>query len=618
MSGGSVLRAKIELIPKSPGVYMMKDKEGEIFYIGKARNLRARLRSYLAGSDDRHFVSRLDELLDDIDVILTDSEQAALNAENSLIKEHKPRYNIRLVDDKEYVSLRLDRRHPAPRLEVRRQVRDDGAAWFGPYHSARTIRHTLRLINRHFRLRTCSDATLRSRQRPCLQHQIDRCLAPCVFAPEECGYDHSVDGAVALLRGKSDELAAALEQRMLGHAALMEYEAAAVARDQLQAIRAQAARGAAGSHTDFSVRDIIGVYREGPAVEIHVMRQSGGRLIDARRHSFDEIYSDDEAVIEDFVSRYYTGGAPVPDQILLPLELSWAAPISDLLSTCRGGKVSLLSPKRGTKRRLVELASANARQAFVDKDRSSGGADEVAQGLYRLLKLQRVPRTIECCDISHIQGEDIVASVVRFWAGAPDKSGYRHYKIRTTTGQDDFRSMYEVVCRRSRRGLQDGDLPDLLVIDGGKGQLGAARAALDDHGVDSVSLIALAKARSKTSEDTVNKPERVFVSGQKQAIIPHPNSAEVYLLAQLRDEAHRFAIEFQRKLRKTRRLRSGLDDIPGVGPKRRRALLRAFGSLKGVRRASAQEIADVVGDALARAIEQHFAGETVLRQESEC
>ncbi len=617
---------KLATLPNEPGVYLMKDAAGEVFYIGKAKSLRDRVRQYFSGADTRAFVALLDGLLADLEVVLTHSEKEALLVEDQLVKRHQPRFNVKLTDDKRFICLRLDTQNAYPRLEVVRRFAKDGARYFGPYTSASAVRETLRLINRHFQLRTCSDQVLASRTRPCLQYQIKRCPAPCVFDLSHGEYKEGVENVITFLEGRAEALLETLDGRMRAHAQAENFEAAAQVRDQLHAVERSMERQRIVS-TDFKNRDVVGIYREGPAVELHVMRTREGRLIDAQRYSFDDLEIPTGEILSDFALRYYAGGDEVPDEILFPQEMEWSDALSELLSEAKKRKVTVARPSRGEKKRLVELALRNAQQAFSDKQRERGAARTAIERLKRALHLTKEPRSLECFDISHLGGEGIVASLVRFEDGAPNKELYRHYKIRSTQGQDDFQSMYEVMSRRARRGLEEGDLPDLFVIDGGKGQLNAARAALDDHGIADVDLVSLAKSKitdgeapepppvpevaehgtDYTSAEARRSPERVFVLGNKNAIVLKQNSAELFLLMRARDEAHRFALAHQRTRRKKALTRSTLEDVPGIGKKRRQELLRAFGSVARLRAASQDEIAKIIGAAAALRLVAYFS-----------
>lgn len=596
------IASKIEKLPTTPGVYLMKDASGQVFYIGKAKSLRDRVRSYFSGSDERAFVVLLDELLFDIDVVLTDTATEALILENDLVKRHRPRFNVKLTDDKSFLNLRLDTRAPYPRLDVVRRIKQDGARYFGPYTSAQAIRETLRTINRYFQLRTCSDAVMHSRSRPCLQYEIKRCPAPCVFDLSDGAYARNVEAVSTFLSGRERELVAMLTERMERHATALEFEAAALVRDQLRAIERSLERQRILS-PDVASRDVLGLYREGASIEIFVLRTRDGRLVEGRRYAFSDLEQPTADVLSDFVVRYLGAHqGDLPDELLAPPEMDWGAALEQFAKETLQHPIRVITPQRGDKRRLVELASRNAQQAFLAGQRQKSAASSAVERLQRALHLRKSPSSIECVDISHHQGSAIVASVVRFEQGLPFKDGYRRYRVRSLETQDDFRAIYEVVSRRARRGLEEGDLPALLVIDGGKGQLAAARAALDDHGIDDLEVIGLAKARTLSDDEEAHESprglERVFVLGRKTPIVLRQDSAELFLLTRARDEAHRFAIAFHRQqLRRSSRA-SRLDGIVGIGPVRRKALLRRFGSLAGIMRASDAELADVVGEKL--------------------
>jgi excinuclease ABC subunit C len=653
----------LERLPTSPGVYLMKDRRGKIIYVGKAANLRTRVRQYFqpAGGDTRAFVPLLEGIVADIETVVTSNEKEALLLENNLIKRHQPRFNVKLTDDKNYLVLRLDPRAEWPRLEVVRKMGEDGAYYYGPYHSATACREALRVVNRHFQLRICTDHTLHSRQRPCLQYQIKRCLAPCVRSVPQTDYAEQVRFVGLFLEGKNDELLRDLRARMKDAAAETAFERAAILRDQIRALESvlESQRVVLDTFVD---QDVIGFHREGHAVEIVVLFVRQGNLVGNRAFSFAKQEFPDDEILSSFVGLFYDLQATPPAEVLLPFAIADAAVKEDWLSEKLGKKVEVLAPQRGPRRALVELARKNAASSFVSRRDRSKDSTATLSRLQRRLGLAHPPRTIECFDISHVQGTDPVASMVVFEDCEPAKSRYRTYRIKHATGGDDFASMYEVLSRRFRRAReaqasQDEQtpwrLPDLLVVDGGKGQLGVALAAARDVGIDvrpgvGLPIIALAKERDSvvapasagepapqpTSGDAVaestepappaapakasgndgatstSHPDRVFLAHGKDAIPIGPSSAEMFVLAHLRDEAHRFAVSFHRKQRKRRTLRSALASIPGIGPIRQRAILRHFGSLKKVSEASLAELLDVAGltEAAARAVHEHFAG----------
>ncbi|NVJ12970.1 excinuclease ABC subunit UvrC [Myxococcus sp. AM010] len=607
------LLEKLDALPTGPGVYLMKDRRGQVIYVGKAINLRSRVRSYFNRTGDtRVFVSLLDQLLGDLETVLVSNEKEALLLENELIKKHRPRFNVLLKDDKQFISLRLDRTQAYPRLEVVRKYERDGARYFGPYSSAGAIRETLRVVNRFFRLRTCTDHVLANRKRPCLLHQIGRCPAPCVYPVPQEDYHHSVDEVVMFLEGKAGELVEGLRLRMKRAAQELKFEEAARIRDQLSAIERSLERQKVAT-TDFKDQDVFAFHREGDRILFYVLWVRQGRLNGGQAFPFGSQEFPDEELIASFVNLYYDQGSFVPEEVLLPLELEdGTGGLEALLTERKGERVRVLVPKRGEKLDLVKMAAKNAEQAFVERRRTKDETDTVLSRLQQRLGLRNFPRRMECFDISHFQGSAIVASQVAVTDGDADKSRYRKYKIKTLEKQDDFASMYEVISRRLKRGLEEQDLPDLLVIDGGKGQLASAHAAMKDVGVESVDVVGLAKSRDlevfDRDAESARSPERVFVVGRKDPIVLSQNSAELFMLTRMRDEAHRFAITYQKQVLRKSRVRSALEDIPGVGETRRKQLLRHFGSLKRVGDASIEALAEVVGPAMAERVHAGLHG----------
>lgn len=606
------LEAKLDALPTEPGVYLMKDRRGEIIYVGKAVNLRNRVRSYFTRTGDtRAFVALLDQFLGDIETVLVHNEKEALLLENELIKKHKPRFNVLLKDDKQYISLRLDRTQTYPRLEVVRRYQKDGARYFGPYSSASAIRETLRIINRFFHLRTCTDHVLANRKRPCLLHQIGRCPAPCVYPVPEHEYRKSVDEVILFLEGKAGELVDGLRSRMKQASGELKFEEAARIRDQLLAIERSLERQKVAT-TDFKDQDVFASHREGDRLLVYVLYVRQGRLNGGMAFPLGSQEFPDEELLPSFVNLYYDQGNFVPEEVLLPLDIEEREGLEALLTERKGDKVRVMVPKRGEKRDLVEMAQKNAEQAVLERRRTKDETEVVLRRLQERLHLRNLPRRIECFDISHFQGASIVASQVAATDGEIDKSRYRRYRIKTLEKQDDFASMHEVITRRLKRGQEEGDLPDLLVIDGGKGQLASALAAAKDLGVEGVDIISLAKSRDlevhDRDEESARSPERVFIPLRKDPIVLRQNSAELYLLARLRDEAHRFAITFQQKSMRKGNFHSVLEEIPGVGDARKKMLLRHFGSLKRVREAGIEELAEVLGPTVAERVHSALHG----------
>ncbi|MBA3547151.1 MAG: excinuclease ABC subunit UvrC [Nannocystis sp.] len=746
----------VERLPDLPGVYVMRDRKGTIVYVGKARRLRARVRQYFNGTDTRHFVPFLSGLLGDIETVVTSNDKEALLLENNLIKRHRPRFNVKLRDDKQFLVLRLDPKANWPRLELVRRMRQDGASYFGPYHSANSARHTLRVVNRYFKLRTCTDYTLAHRSRPCLQHQIGRCPAPCVYPVEPAAYHGQVKNVSLFLDGRHKDLVTALKGQMEAAAAALEFESAARLRDQLTAIETSLEHQQVVDINSLD-QDVIGMYREGGQVEFVVLHVRQGKLLGNRSFSARGMELPDAEVLGSFLLAYYDDAPTIPDEVILPTPLveDDEMPLKAWLREDSGRKVAILVPERGDRKKLLGLAQKNAASSFASRRNRQQDSDQALTSLKQRLGLSRLPRVIECYDISHIQGSDTVASMVVFVDGVADRKRYRSFKIRGLDGlaqgdrqNDDFASMAEVLGRRLRRGLakepgsdSEGEspedsrdawaLPDLLVIDGGKGQLGRVLAMMRDLeipiGAGGIDVVSLAKERKVdigrgksalqqlrehkarlrakpmpgvlTAEDAPNgptlaqqlqaegqaaaaqraaaatgsestpaalevaspvikeaatseaasseaisseatssgvvpsadesrpgetfqdyilkaeeedpadaevRPERVFVPGAKDAIRLRPGSSELFLMTQIRDEAHRFAITHHRKRRGKRALHSALDEVPGVGPALKKALLQAFGSVAAIAAADDAALTAIkgVGPSLARKLRE--------------
>ncbi|MEC9397250.1 MAG: excinuclease ABC subunit UvrC [Myxococcota bacterium] len=608
-------QAKLEFIPHEPGCYLMKDKQGRIIYIGKAKDLKNRVRNYFQPSGDpRPFVKILPHILGDIETIITSNEKEALILESTLIKLHKPRYNIQLKDDKNYASLRIDTKHAWPRVEIVRKQRDDGAKYFGPYSSGHSVRHTIKVLNKHFNLRTCSDSTLENRSRPCLQYQIKRCPGPCVFEVDKEGYDQNVQDAVMFLSGKREELIDQLEEQMYAASEEMEFERAANLRDQISSIKQVLLKQRMVTAEDVD-RDAFGLYREGEAIVIQLMTVRKGRLEGSKSYPFKDQDFPDGEVLSSFINVFYNSNRHIPDEVLLPLELeeSEREAFEEMLTELRDKKVKMLTPKRGKKFAIVETANTNAKHAFEEKHDKETRTADLLEKLQNRLGLQNLPEHIECYDISNFQGSPIVGSQVVFIDGEPEKKMYRTYKMKEVTSQDDFASMHELLTRRLKRVAEgEDDAPDLIVIDGGKGQLGQAVAVLEDLGLAQIDVIGLAKSRVDKvgfeDEAVTRSPERVFLPGRKNPVILKQNSAELFLLQRLRDEAHRKAITYHKQLRRKKTLRSSLDDIPGVGKYTKSQLLKHFKSLKKIREATLEELSAVehIGPKTAQAIFDFF------------
>jgi excinuclease ABC subunit C len=615
----ALLQAKLESLPKAPGCYLFKDKAGAVVYVGKAKSLRSRVHSYFqeAGSDSRYFIPILRRIVRDLETVVTSTEKEAAVLENELIKQHQPRFNVKLRDDKDFLCLRLDTQKDWPRLETVRRPSPDGARYFGPYHSATSARRTLHLVNKHFQLRTCSDTELASRRRPCLQYQIKRCPAPCVMPVDRAYYEGQVKNVALFLDGRHDELSSELERRMKDASREMEFELAAIYRDQLRAVEAvrESQRVVAIKDVD---QDVISVYREASLAEVLVLEVRSGHVTDSLSFSLRGVELPDEEVLAGFLAQYYgetaQAASMIPDEIVLPLLPDGAEGVAEWLGERRGKKVALLVPQRGPRVELLKMAAENAAHAFREKQRGSDDLEARLEELRERLRLPTLPHRIECCDISHLGGGDTVGSIVSLKDGAPDRKHYRSYHVKAPTEGDDYAAMYEVLARRFRRGkaaraVGEGEadaeteeaagkpgtweLPDLFVVDGGRGQLGVALSASRDLGLHDLPIVGLAKERESAAGEKM--VDRVYLPGQKNGIPLRSTSSALFFLARARDEAHRFANHARKKLGKARRLRSEIEDVPGLGPAAKKALLRELGSMDAVRAASDERILAVTG-----------------------
>jgi len=736
-----LLLAKLDSLPVRPGCYLFYDKNRACVYVGKAKSLRSRVRSYFqeGSSDERYFIPLLRKIVTDLETVVTSTEKEAAVLENELIKKNKPRFNIKLRDDKDFLCLRLDPKKEWPRLETVRRPGEDGARHFGPYHSATSARRTLHLVNKHFQLRTCSDADFASRTRPCLQFQIKRCLAPCVYEVDRAYYAEMVRSVTLFLEGRHDELTGEITQHMRDAARTMEFERAAIYRDQLKAISAMREEQRVVAIKDVD-QDVVGLYREGSLVELEILVVRSGHVKDTISFSLRGVELPDEEVLSGFFAEYYESMSDpkaLPDEILVPTLPDGVEGVAELLGDRRGKKLVILRPQRGPRVDLMQMATENAQHSFREKQRASDDIEARLTELRDRLRLPALPHRIECCDISHLGGGDTVGSIVSLLDGLPDKKRYKSYNVRSVAQGDDYGAMYEVLARRFRRGkaaldarnaegkaaaeaaelanaraeeaaaaegnaadasaegadsdvadeaeldevggedleaeeeaLESGDveeaskdgetgvgegagkggeiragegagkageiraggdtgkgedtgkgddagkgqvtdkvvaassrsakkaregdweLPDLFVVDGGRGQLQVALSAARDLGLHGLPIVGLAKERENVRGDKV--VERVYLPGQKNGIPLRPGSTALFFLARARDEAHRFANFARKRLGKRERLRSALDDIPGLGSAKK-VLLRELGSLAAVRAATDEQILAVPG-----------------------
>ncbi len=580
-----------ESFPSTTGVYIMKGAGGTPVYIGKAKNLRARVMSYFQRGSDRGQIPYLVREVDSIDYVVTEGESEALFIENSLIKRHKPKYNIRLKDDKTFSSLRLSVGERFPRLSRTRRIRDDGALYFGPFASGKFLKSTVNLVHRLFPLRDCTQSKFeRHSTRPCLNYFMKLCSGPCAGKISEEDYEELVSQAASFLRGERKKLVRMIRDMMKRASEEGRYENAAYYRDQLVSLKENAEIEKVTS-SRFEDMDVVGFYRDSEHYEFTVLLSRGGSVVDKLDFSVKSPHGDEAECVREFLGRFYFSDHYVPKRVLLPLSIRDREGYSEWLTGKRGKRVYVETPRRGPKSELVRFAMKNARESALRKAEEKAKQGTLLRGIRKSAGIKRVPYTIECFDISNIQGHQTVASLVRFRNARPERDRYRRYRITATSGQDDFRSMYEVVYRRALRAGDDNwDLPDLMLIDGGKGQLNAAHAALRDCDVENeVDLASIAKTEGRGGID------RIYVHGKGEPCDFSSNKKGVYFLMGVRDEAHRFAITYHRELRKGKTLTSQMDGVPGIGKKRKLLLLNHFGSVEKIKGATAEELASIKG-----------------------
>lgn len=589
---------KLPHLPESPGVYLWKDGDGTVLYVGKAKKLRSRVRSYwaqdhLASPKTRGLLRKVR----DLDTIVVPSEAHALILEATLIKENRPRFNIALRDDKSYPYIKVTLQEPFPRVIVTRRLSDDGARYFGPYTDVGAMRRALNVVKRIFTVRSCHYALPRDApERPCLDYFIKRCKAPCVGYQDTADYRAMIDEVVWFLEGRTKDVMRHVRERMLEASERLDFERAGELRDALRHLE-KMEEPTVVLEVEGGDRDVVGYARDGEDACVVVLRIRGGKLL-ARDHRLLEHAEGEEdgAVLGACLAQWYRTAEARAGDLLVPFDFEDREMLE---ASLEGTHVRV--PQRGPRRALVDLADKNAQHLLEEFKLAALEADERAADpvyeLQRELGLPRLPRSLVCFDISHAQGTDVVASAVWFENARPKRAEYRKFKIQIFEGNDDFKSMHEVVTRYFRRRLdEERPLPDLAVIDGGKGQLGAARAALDALGVTQIGLISLAK-----------KDEEIFVPGRSESVRLPRRSPALRMLQQARDEAHRFAVTFQRQKRAARTITSELLKIPGVGPSKRRALLHVFGSVQGVKDATLEQIAAVPGFGLVSARKLHEA-----------
>ncbi len=583
---------KYRQVPHSPGVYLMKDAKGKIIYVGKAKDLKKRLSSYFVKKKNHDVkTAALLEMIHDFDMVITSSDHEAFILESNLIKEYRPKYNVILKDGKNYPLLRIDMNEPYPAIRKVRKISNDGALYFGPYSSGSNINRTLKQIRKIFRLRKCKNTQFKNRSRPCLNYQIKACLGLCCNTVDPEDYKKQVMDAVLFLKGRSGEVVKTLKTRMMDYSNAFEYEKAAHVRDTIFAVERIMERQVVVS-PDMQDRDVVAfVHKEG-RVMITVMVVRTGILIDTNHYPLDLGFKEPDEVLSAFLDQYYENPEFIPPTILLSRTIDDADGMQALFSRRKGKKVSIHVPARGEKKRLVEMAGMNGVQELEKRLLKEKEERATLLMLKDLLSMEVLPARIECFDNSNLSGQDPVASMVVFQDGKPFRDGYRKFIIRDLDIQDDYAYMFQVLERRFSKEPADMPYPDLLVVDGGKGQLGMALAVLKDLDIQGRFTVAgLAKKNDEKKEES----DKIYIPGRSNPLNTAQSKKALYLLQQVRDEAHRFAITFQRKRREKRAGSSILDTIPGIGPKKKKILLQHFKGLSGMRKASLGEMTSLPG-----------------------
>jgi len=583
------LKEKVSSLPDLPGVYMMKSEKGHVIYVGKAKSLRKRVASYFlktAGQSTK--TASLVSHISDIDYMVTSSEVEALILENNLIKRHRPRYNVILRDDKNYPYLRLSSEE-YPKLTVVRGIKKDKAWYFGPYTSATSMRETLRLIRRVFPIRACSDEAFRGRKRPCLNYQIGRCLAPCVGFVSKEDYEGIVNDIRMFLEGKNRELARALGRKMAEASEMLDFESAAKIRDRINAVKKVLERQSITSGKLID-QDYLAVARKGDEAQAMVLFVRGGSVIGSKSFPFPKVGESSEAdILTSFITQFYSDEKFIPEEVVVSVDVDDKALIETWLTERKGKTVKLIRPVRGERVKVLEMAIKNAELALKDRLGLEETGIKNLDGLKDALHLKNLPQRIEAFDISNIGGKEAVASMVVFENGRPKKSDYRHFRIKTVEGPNDYGMMAEVLLRRYGRLVSEGEkLPNLIMVDGGKGQLNVAVSVAKELKLEGVDIISLAKERGEATD-------RVFVPNVKDAKLIPKDSPVLHLLQYIRDESHRFAITHHKKLRGKNLKKTELLDIPGIGEAKAKALLKQIGSLDKVKEADKEVLSKVKG-----------------------
>ncbi|NWG02082.1 MAG: excinuclease ABC subunit UvrC [Syntrophaceae bacterium] len=587
------LNQKIVRLPTKPGVYLFKDKKGTILYVGKAGDIKHRVSSYFGkrGEMDGKTLMMLEKVTD-VDTIVTDTEKEALILENNLIKTHHPRYNIKLRDDKNYPCLKLSIEEDFPTLTIVRRIKKDGSLYFGPYPSATSLRETLRLIRRLFPIRTCLDNKFSGRLRPCINYEMDRCAGPCCGKIDREHYREVVHEVKMFLEGKNKDLVEGLKKKMEEESEQLHFEKAARLRDQIDYIEHVIEKQKIVS-SDFVDQDVIGFHRQDHRIAIYPLFIRGGKLLGGNGFTFHSQGLPAQEILSSFLHQYYRAGKFIPERVLIPRTIPEKPFVEGWLTELKGKRVQILVPKKGDKKHLLDMSCGNAKQFLLGKEETEEDGEKLLEALKEKLRLKRIPWRIEAFDISNLQGGYAVGSLVYFYNGKPDKGRYRHFKIKTGEGSDDTGMMYEVLLRHYQKAVEKNDLPDLVLLDGGRGQLNVAQEVFRELRINEVDLISLAKEKviEGSRVSMLRKTgEKIFHPQHKEPLILGKRSAILHLLDQIRDEAHRFAIRYHKKVRNRETIKSELEKIPSIGRIRQRELLKFFGSLEKIREATEEEL----------------------------
>jgi len=592
----SRIQDKLAMVTSRPGVYVMKDADDRVIYVGKARNLKKRLASYFTRSRTGPLhpdikTGILVKNISNFETIITDTEKEALILESNLIKRYRPRYNVILKDDKRYPCLHLNLTNPFPNLTVVRRIKKDGDLYFGPFASSAAVRETLKIIHKTFKLRKCKTKDFKNRSRPCINYQMGACLAPCCLDVNKNRYHEIVKEVILFLNGRTPDLIQKIKKKMISAANKQDYEKAAVLRDKMFALEQVIEKQVAVTN-DFKDRDVIGIARSYENSMITVLFVRSGFLLGTRHFNFSEIMSAREEMIGAFIRQYYEKAPFVPKEVLIPTQLEDASLLEELLSGIKGKKVSLLRPEKGEKLRLVKLASQNAENRLKEFKASAATDMEILVQLKKRLKMDKVPQRIECFDISSISGTEAVAGMVVFERGKANTSLFRKYRIKSVAAQDDYSCMFEVLKRRYGKGEKSKPYPDMLMVDGGKGQLNIAVSVIESLKPEQTfQIISIAKKNESKGETQ----DKIYKPGQVNPVNMGRGGEILLFLEKIRNKSHEFAISFHRQRRGKRFIRSALDSIPGVGKKRKATLLTHFKSIKKIRAATLEELSALPG-----------------------